>query len=195
MPPFKPTSPRDRTQGDAFVIEIDGQEIRDRGIAGELLIRHGERVRRTGVDERVGRFAGFDLWIAWGLQLPALLVKGAATHQASVTDSPHGTIRSLEHTVQTFEETANNVSANIKDSEKRLRDLEPKIGAPFEYASQLTSLQKRQQEILGKLDLNKNQASNQLEATAAEANEVQEESNIQREKPERASKRKNRVHI
>ncbi|MBI3408736.1 MAG: DEAD/DEAH box helicase [Planctomycetes bacterium] len=161
---------RQNTQGDAFILEIEGQEIRDRGIAGELLIRRAERVRRTGVDERVGRFAGFDLWIGWGLQRATLLVKGAATHQANVTDSAHGTIRSLEHTVQTFEETASHLGQTIKDSEKRLRDLEPKIGASFEYTGQLASLQKRQQEILGKLDLNKNQAPNQLEAAAGEDN-------------------------
>jgi N12 class adenine-specific DNA methylase/predicted O-methyltransferase YrrM len=186
---------RQNTQGDAFVIEIEGQEIRDRGIAGELLIRRAERVKRTGVDERVGRFAGFDLWMGWGFQRGTLVVKGTATHQANVTDSAHGTIRSLEHTVQTFEDTANNLATSIKESEKRLRDLEPKIGAPFEYGEQLTSLLKRQQQILGKLDLNKNQAPNQLDATPAEGNEVQDETNTQQEKPEQTSKRRNKIRI
>lgn len=186
---------RHNTQGDAFVIEIEGQEIRDRGIAGELLIRRAERAKRTGLDERVGRFAGFDLWIGWGFERATLLVKGAATHQANVTDSAHGTIRSLEHTVQTFEDTANNITASIRESEKHLRDLQPKIGVPFEYAEQLSSLLKRQQEILGKLDLNKNQAPSQLEATADESNEIQPDSHTQQEKPEQISKRRNKVRI
>lgn len=33
------------TRGDAFVMEIDDQTIRDRGIAGELLLRHAEWIK------------------------------------------------------------------------------------------------------------------------------------------------------
>src|ERR1051326_5682844 len=36
---------RQEHHGDAFAIQIDGQTIRDRGIAGELLIRQADRVR------------------------------------------------------------------------------------------------------------------------------------------------------
>jgi hypothetical protein len=36
---------RQGTSGESFVATIDGQNIRDRGIAGELLLRHAERVR------------------------------------------------------------------------------------------------------------------------------------------------------
>ena len=49
--------------------------------------------------------------------------------------------------------------------------------------------------ILSKLDLNKNQAPNQLEATRGESNEIQEETNTQQEKSEQTSKRRNKVRI
>ena len=57
--------------------------------------------------------------------------------------------------------------------EKRIRDLEPKIGTSFEYADQLAMHIERQQEILKSLDLAKNQAPNQLDAKPGE-----EENNV-----------------
>jgi N12 class adenine-specific DNA methylase len=46
---------RQDTRGDAFVIQIDGQSVHDRGIAGELLLRHAARVRGSQAARRVGQ--------------------------------------------------------------------------------------------------------------------------------------------
>jgi len=52
------------TSGDKFVIELDGQETNNRGIAGELILRRAEKLKnRFGDDVRIGRFAGFDLFL------------------------------------------------------------------------------------------------------------------------------------
>src|SRR6266702_6383490 len=96
---------RQDTRGDAFSIEIEGQSYTDRGIAGELINRKVQRVRATGRDERVGHFAGFAILLARNpMERVDLVIKGATTHFANVSDSPLGTIRSLEHTVQSFEQ-------------------------------------------------------------------------------------------
>ncbi len=97
------------------------------------------------------------------------MIKGAGTYLAKISDNPLGTIRSLEYTVQSLDESAAQWGQSIKDTEKRIRDLEPKIGASFEYADQLA----RQQEIVKELDLAKNQAPNQLDAKPGE-----EENNV-----------------
>lgn len=145
---------RQDTRGDAFTIEVEGQHYTDRGIAGELLLRRAERLRGTGLEQRIGKFAGFDLFVASTVFDGAcVLVKGAGTYTAKVTDTAHGTIRSLEHTVSSLDETAAGLNQNITDTEKRLRDLEPKIGAPFEYADQLGKLMERHQQIVSALDL------------------------------------------
>ena len=48
--------------------------------------------------------------------------------------------------------------------EKNSRELESKIGQPFEHESKLQSLVLRQQELENALDITKNQASNALSA-------------------------------
>ncbi|NUM81447.1 DEAD/DEAH box helicase family protein, partial [bacterium] len=58
---------REDTSGDNFRIELDGEVVTNRGVAGELLIRRAEKLKgRSGDDVRVGRFAGFDLFIRVG---------------------------------------------------------------------------------------------------------------------------------
>ena len=55
---------RQDTSGDKFTIELDGQETNNRGIAGELILRRAEKLKnRFGDDVRIGRFAGFDLFL------------------------------------------------------------------------------------------------------------------------------------
>jgi len=55
---------RQDTTGDKFIIELDGQETNNRGIAGELILRRAEKLKsRFGDDVRIGRFAGFDLYL------------------------------------------------------------------------------------------------------------------------------------
>ncbi len=153
------------TSGDNFVAAIDGQEIRDRGIAGELLIRHAGRIRGSQAERQVGSIAGFGLFVKDNLfRGPEIVLKGAGAYAANVTDSALGTIRSLEHTIQHLDETAANLALNITDSRKRLADTQAQVETPFEYAERLASLARRQQEIEDELDLTKGQAPNQLEA-------------------------------
>ena len=55
---------RQDTSGDKFTIELDGQTLDNRGISGELILRRAERIKNCfGDDVRIGRFAGFDLFL------------------------------------------------------------------------------------------------------------------------------------
>lgn len=163
---------RQDTHGDAFTIEIDGQQLTDRGIAGELLRRHGERIRAAGGERRIGGFAGFEILVASSVIDQAhIVIKGIGTYFAKIADTALGTIRSLEYTVQSLDDTASTLAQSIKDTHKRIHDIEPKIGMPFEYAEKLDELSNRQQEIVETLDLTKNQASNRLATTPNEEEE------------------------
>jgi len=156
---------RQDTSGDKFVIHIEGQEIRDRGIAGELLLRRAMRLRGTGAEQQVGRFVGFQLLVAENyMRGPEILIRGAGLHVAKITDTALGTIRSLEHAVQSLGEVAADVEKAITNAHKQTTDLNVQIGQPFEYAERLAALAVRQQEIADSLDLTKNQASGQLDA-------------------------------
>ncbi|HEY5040792.1 MAG TPA: hypothetical protein VIK53_02195 [Verrucomicrobiae bacterium] len=157
---------RQDTSGDRFRIELDKQTLDNRGIAGELLLRRAEKTKtRFGEDIRIGRFAGFDMFIRSGFNNTAeLVLRGKNSYSSRVTDTALGTIRSLESEVQGFEERAARLETDIRDSRKRGVELEAKVGAPFEKEERYHHLVKRQSEIEDQLDLTKNQAPNQLEA-------------------------------
>jgi len=159
---------RQDTAGDKFRIELDGQTLDNRGIAGELIVRQAQKLKfRFGEDVRVGRFAGFDLFIRSGFNNTAeLVLRGKNSYHTRITDTALGTIRSLELTVQGFEERAARLESDIRDSQKRATELEAKVGAPFEKEERYHQLSKRQSEIEEKLDLTKNQAPSQAEAVS-----------------------------
>jgi chromosome segregation ATPase len=98
------------------------------------------------------------------MSMPEILLKGSGIHSAKFSDSALGTIRSIEHTVQSLDEVAASLEQEMKDTRKRITDLTAQCGQPFEYADRLNVLVARQQEIAERLDLTKNQASSQLES-------------------------------
>jgi N12 class adenine-specific DNA methylase len=157
---------RQDTSGDKFSIELDGQVLDNRGIAGELIVRRAEKIKsRFGDDVRIGRFAGFDLFLRPSFNNNVeMIVRGQNSYAARVTDTALGTIRSLEANVQCFEERASKLEYDITDANRRAKELEPKVGAHFEREERYQELTRRQGEIEEKLDLTKNQAPSHAEA-------------------------------
>lgn len=162
---------RQDTAGDKFTIELDGQETSNRGIAGELILRRAEKLKnRFGDDVSIGRFAGFDLVLRPSFNNTVeVVLRGKNSYAARVTDTALGTIRSLEATVQGFEERATKLESDIADAQKRTKELETKVGALFEKEEHYQHLCRRQSEIEEQLDLTKNQAPSQVEAESTEA--------------------------
>ncbi len=168
---------------------MDGQAINNRGIAGELIVRRAEKLKNHfGDDVRIGHFAGFDLFLRPALNNNLeIVVRGKNSYSARVTNTALGTIRSLETTIQGFEERATKMEADILDCHKRAKELEAKIGAPFEHEKRYQELTVRQGEIEEKLDLTKNQAPSQADTEPAENNE---EKNSEAHKVREATKRR-----
>ncbi len=164
---------RQDTSGDKFKIELDGQNLDNRGIAGELIVRRAEKIKnRFGDDVRIGRFAGFDLFLRPTYNnCVEMIVRGKNSYAARVTDTAQGTIRSLEANVQGFEERASRLESDITDANKRAKELETKVGAHFEREERYQQLTRRQSEIEEKLDLTKNQAPSQVESVSADESE------------------------
>jgi N12 class adenine-specific DNA methylase len=155
---------REDTRGDRFVFQLDGEVLRDRGVVGELLNRRADRITGTGLEMKAGTFAGFQVVVSdhFG-RGPLILLKGHAVHEARATDTALGTLRSVEHAVQSLDDSAAKVLAHIADTEQRLLDLTAQSGQPFDHADKLASLRTRQHEVADLLDLTKNQAG-QMEA-------------------------------
>ena len=164
---------RQDTSGDKFRIELDKQVFDNRGIAGELLLRRAEKIKpHFGEDIRIGRFAGYDLFIRAGFSNTAeLVLRARNSYSTRVTDTALGTIRSLESTVQGFEERAGRLEADIKDSQKRTNELEAKVGSSFEKEDRYHHMVARQSEIEEQLDLTKNQAPSQVDSATSDERE------------------------
>ena len=107
------------------------------------------------------------------MQGPEIVLKGATAYTAKATDTAHGTIRSVEHTIQHLEDLAANLEQNIADTRKRLTDTQAQVEAPFEYAEKLASLVRRRQEIEDLLDLTKSQAPGHIAAGQQEEEALQ----------------------
>jgi N12 class adenine-specific DNA methylase/adenine-specific DNA methylase len=167
---------RQDTSADKFIIELGGESIRDRGIAGELINREAARTHPSRGERLIGTFAGFKLTVAGSFMGNAVVsLKGNATHDARVSDTAFGTMRSIEYAVQNLEEKISSLERTIKEERKRVTDLEAQLAQPFEYADKLSHLIERQQEIADELDLTKNQASSQLETETDESAAVASE--------------------
>jgi len=150
---------RQDTHGELFTIELQGQVVRDRGIAGELLLRQAERMRGTHAERLVGRFAGFQVFVADNFMgEPEIVLKGAGTHLAKAGNTALGTIRSVEYALQNLDEVAATIEQRIGETRKRITDLDEQTVQPFEYEKRLSELLRREDEIENALDLTKNQA-------------------------------------
>ena len=185
---------RQDTSGDKFRIELDGQALDNRGVAGELLLRRAAKIKNVfGANPRVGKFAGFDLFLHASFNGGVeLVLHGKNSYNARVTDTALGTIRSLESIVQGFEERAAALERDIRDSQKRAVELEAKVGAPFEHEKRYHQLAVRQSEIEEKLDLTKNQASSQVDAVTDNENE---ENNSQQQTQAKSNRQTQRTAV
>jgi hypothetical protein len=159
---------REDTRAEKFRIELGGQMITDRGIAGELLNRFGERFKGVETEKRIGRFAGFELFAVTDFNSNLQLVlKGHAQHTARLQATALGTTRAVEHVVNHLEDTAAQVADCLAQTSKRLADLHGQADQPFKYATRLAELARRQLELVAALDLNRNLANSIAETVDA----------------------------
>ncbi len=145
---------RKDTRGDRFTITLGTQDLSDRGIAGEMLIRVAERSKGLTDERRLGSFAGFDHLIG---PLPSgeteLLLRGNATHTCRFQATAHGTSRALEHIVNNLEDTRRQLADHLMQLHRRLGDLRVQMDVPFKHAARLAELETRHRELVVSLDL------------------------------------------
>ena len=156
------------TRADAFQMVLEKSVVKDRAIAGELLSRITRRVANGNNQYEIGTFGGFPLAARASLWGKVELVLVGKNHYAlNLAETPLGMIRSLEYLVQNFEERLEHNQRDLADSEKKCRELETKLGLPFEHESKLQSLAQRQQQLEDALDITKNQAASSLSTEEA----------------------------
>lgn len=93
--------------------------------------------------------------------------------------------------MQGFEERAAGLERDIRDSQKRAKEFESKVNAPFEHDKRYHQLAERQAEIEEKLDLTKNQASSQVEAASGD----EREDNFQKQTETKSNRQTRRTAV
>ena len=78
---------------------------------------------------------------------------------ANVSESVVGTIASLEHALDSFEDRLRERETDLAQSQRQAADLAKQLEQPFEHEEKLAAATIRQQEIVTALDTTKNQAA------------------------------------
>ena len=154
---------RTPTRGDNFAMTINGQHYDERVKAGRQLVFIGAALKPMQSTHKIGSIAGFPISLHRLDARIELRIHGKNSYQATVSESPQGTIGSLEHALGEFESGQAESKESLKRLEERIADLKAQLDAPFEHQEKLEAAEKRQQEIIAALDLAKNQASTQVD--------------------------------
>lgn len=156
------------TQGDRFTMSVAGQTFTDRAKAGTALIyaveehKTDHKLGRT-VPAVLGHFAGFKIEFR-STRPDTLSVRGAAEYTGNVSASPVGMVSSLEHAVRSIDDLITHTQSNVAQARKDHAELTVLSGRPFEHEERYRELVAHQAELVGKLDLTRNQASERLAA-------------------------------
>ena len=154
---------RKPTRGDAFTMTIDGQHFDERVKAGRQLVFIAAELKPMQETRQIGSIAGFPISLHRLESRVELRIHGRNTYEATVSDSPQGTVASLEHALGDFEAQLTESTENLGRLKTRIQELQAQSQQPFEHQEKLEAAEKRQHEIIAALDLAKNQASTQVD--------------------------------
>jgi hypothetical protein len=154
---------RTPTKGEAFSMTIDGQHFAERVIAGRQLVFIGAALKPMQETRQIGSVAGFPISVNRFESGVELRIHGKNTYPATVSESPQGTIASLERALGDLENQLADHTENLTRLTTRIQDLQAQSHQPFEHQQRLEASEKRQQEIIAALDLAKNQASTRVD--------------------------------
>jgi N12 class adenine-specific DNA methylase len=150
---------RTSTRGDNFVMTAKNETFMDRVKAGRALIFFAAALKPFESTRTIGNIGGFPISIEKFGDRATILINGKHSYRANVSDSPAGTIASLEHALDSIEDRLRERETNLTQSRRQIVDLTNQIDQPFEHEEKLAEATKRQQEIVTALDITKNQAS------------------------------------
>jgi len=165
---------RTSTRGDDFSMTVKKEEFTDRVKAGRALVFLAAALRPFETTKPIGSIAGFPITISKFEERANLIIHGRNEYRANVSDSPAGTIASIEHALESMGDRLIERESDLQQYRKQSEDLAKQLDHPFEHEAKLAAATERQQEIVVSLDLTKNQASAQLDDGAVAVPEEQQ---------------------
>jgi N12 class adenine-specific DNA methylase len=154
---------RKPTKGEAFCMTVEGKHFDDRVKAGRELVFIAAALKPMQETRQIGSIAGFPISLHRLDARVELRIHGKQTYGSTVSDSPQGTIASLEHAIGDMDAQLAESTENAERLKARIQELQAQSHQPFEHLGKLEAAEKRQQEIIAALDLEKNQASTKVD--------------------------------
>jgi N12 class adenine-specific DNA methylase len=159
---------RTSTRGDNFSMTVKNETFTDRVKAGRALVFLAAAVKPFESSKTIGTISGFPISVERFDERATLLIHGKHGYRANVSESPAGTIASLEHALDSFEDRLRERETDLAQSSRQSADLTKQLDQPFEHEEKLATATKRQQEIIAALDITKNQASPNVDDSIGE---------------------------
>ena len=182
---------RTTTRGDNFSMTVKKQTFTDRVKAGRALVFLAAAMKPFQSTKAIGEIGSFPVSLHRFEERANLVIHGKGEYKANVSDSPAGTIASVEHALESMEDRLREREANLKQCHKQSEDLTKQLDHPFEHEEKLVMATKRQQEIVNALDITKNQAATTMADSPEEYGQTVEEMSDQ-VKPEKIGRKKAR---
>jgi hypothetical protein len=159
---------RTSTRGDNFSMTVRNETFTDRVKAGRALVFLAAAVKPFESSKTAGSIGGFPISVERFDERATILIHGKHSYRANVSDSAAGTIASLEHALDSFEDRLRERETDLAQSRRQSADLARQLDQPFEHEEKLATATKRQQEIITALDITKNQASPKIDESISE---------------------------
>ena len=150
---------RTSTRGDNFVMTVKNETFTDRVKAGRALVFLAAAIKPFESTQPIGSIGGFPISVERFDARATLLIHGKHSYRANLSDSPAGTIASLEHALDSFEDRLRECEADLALSQRQANDLGKQLDQSFEHEEKLAFASTRQQAIIAALDITKNQAT------------------------------------
>jgi hypothetical protein len=159
---------RTSTRGDNFSMTVRNETFTDRVKAGRALVFLAAAMKPFESTKPIGSIGGFPISVERFDERATLLIHAKHSYRANVSESPAGTIASLEHALDSIEDRLRERETDLAQSHRQSADLAKQLDQPFEHEEKLVAATNRQQEISGALDITKNQASQNIDERASD---------------------------
>ena len=148
---------RTSTRGDNFSMTVKKEKFTDRVKAGRALVVLAAALKPFESSKTIGSIGGFPISAERFDERATILIHGKHSYRANVSESPAGTIASLEHALDSFEDRLRERETDLAQS-RQCAGLGKQLEQPFEHEEKLADATQRQHEIMAALDITKNQA-------------------------------------
>ena len=141
------------TSGDRFIMNIGDRAVTERKAAGSEIIKAAKDYHRPAAETvksvRIGRFAGFDLYVTTDGQAA---LKGAGIYRVTVNmDSPMGTIQAIEAAARKIDGIVSRLENRLAENKGAVPKFEAAAAAVFDKKDELMRLRLRAAEIAAEL--------------------------------------------